>query len=70
MYINALFAYMPAWQKWTSNPILDGCQPLCCCWELNSGLLEEQLVLLSAKPSLQPALPVLITFSCPKYQHN
>jgi hypothetical protein len=24
------------------------------CWELNSGLLEEQLVLLTTEPSLQP----------------
>ena len=29
-------------------------EPLCGCWELNSGLLEEQLVLLTAESSLQP----------------
>ena len=30
------------------DPITDG------CWELNSGPLEEQSVLLIAEPSLQP----------------
>jgi hypothetical protein len=30
------------------------CEPPCGCWELNSGPLEEQLVLLTTKPSLQP----------------
>ena len=30
------------------------CEPSCCCWELNSGPLEEQSVLLTAEPSLQP----------------
>jgi hypothetical protein len=33
--------------------ITDGCKPPCGCWELNSGPLEEQLVLLSAEPSFQ-----------------
>ena len=32
-------------QKRTSHPITDGCEPPCGCWELNSGLLEEQSVL-------------------------
>jgi hypothetical protein len=34
-------------------PITDGCKPLCGGWELNSGPLEEQSVLLTAEPSLQ-----------------
>jgi hypothetical protein len=25
-----------------SDPITDGCEPPCGCWELNSGPLEEQ----------------------------
>jgi hypothetical protein len=29
----------------TSDPITDGCEPPCGCWELNSGPLEEQSVL-------------------------
>jgi hypothetical protein len=34
--------------------ITDGCEPPCGCWELNSGSLEEQSVLSTAEPSLQP----------------
>jgi hypothetical protein len=37
-----------------SDPITDGCEPPCGCWELNSGPLEEQSVLLTTEPSLQP----------------
>ena len=33
--------------------VIDGCEPPCRCQELNSGLLEEQPVLLTTKPSLQ-----------------
>jgi hypothetical protein len=36
------------------DSITDGCEPSCGCWELNSGPLEEQSVLLTAEPSLQP----------------
>jgi hypothetical protein len=32
----------------------DGCEPPCGCWDLNSGPSEEQSVLLTAGPSLQP----------------
>jgi hypothetical protein len=41
-----------------SNPITDGCEPTCSCWDLNSGPLEEQSVLLTAEPFVQP-----LTFS-------
>ena len=41
-------------QKKALDPITDGCEPPCGCWELNSGPLEEQLVLLTTEPSLQP----------------
>jgi hypothetical protein len=37
-----------------SDPITDGCEPPCGCWELNSGPLKEQSGLLPADPSLQP----------------
>jgi hypothetical protein len=43
-------------QKRASDPITDGCEPPCGCWELNSGPLEEQLVLLITEPSLQALL--------------
>jgi hypothetical protein len=44
------------------NPITDGYDLPCGCWELNSEPLEEQSVLSTAEPSLQPTsfcLPVL-----------
>ena len=41
-------------QKRSSNPVKDGCESPCDCWELNSVPLEEQLVLLTAELSLQP----------------
>jgi hypothetical protein len=42
-------------QKRSSDSITDGCEPPYCCWELNSGPLEEHLqsVLLTTEPSLQ-----------------
>jgi hypothetical protein len=33
---------------------MDGYEPSRGCWDLNSGPSEEQSVLLTAKPSLQP----------------
>jgi hypothetical protein len=33
---------------------MDGCEPPCGCWDLNSGPLEDQSVLLTAEPSHQP----------------
>ena len=43
---------VPAGQKRAPDFITDGCEPPCGCWELNSGPLEEQAVLLTAEPSL------------------
>jgi hypothetical protein len=37
-----------------SDPITDGFEPPCGCWESNSGPLEELSVLLTTEPSLQP----------------
>jgi hypothetical protein len=38
-----------------SSDTPDGCEPPCGnCWELNSGPLEEQSVLLTVEPALQP----------------
>ena len=39
-------------QKRASDLITDGWEPPCGCWELNSELLEEQSVLLTAELSL------------------
>jgi len=54
-----------AHQKRTSDPITDGCEPPCGCWELNSGPLEEQSVLLTAEPSLQPRIYISNVMSFP-----
>jgi hypothetical protein len=39
-------------QKRASDLIMDGCEPPGGFWDLNSGPLEEQLVLLTTEPSL------------------
>ena len=41
-------------QKRALDPITDVCEPPCGCWDLNSGPLKEQSVLLTPEPSLQP----------------
>ena len=38
-----------------------GCQPPYGCWELNSGPLEEQQVLLTPEPSLQPQFRAFVS---------
>ena len=43
-------------QKRAPDLVTDGCEPPCGCWDLNSGPSEEQSVLLTAEPSLQPGL--------------
>jgi hypothetical protein len=42
-------------QKRAPGLIVGGCEPPCGCQELNSGTLEEQSVLLTDEPSLQPS---------------
>ena len=42
------------------DPIVDGCEPPCGGWELNSGPLEEQSVVLTSEPSIQ--LPAHVNF--------
>ena len=49
-----LYSILPVGQKRAPDLIIGGCEPPCGCWELNSGPLEEQPVLLTAEPSLQP----------------
>jgi hypothetical protein len=44
---------LQTYQKRASDLITDGCEPPRGCWELNSGPLEEQSVLLTSEPSLQ-----------------
>jgi hypothetical protein len=49
-YIVAVFRH----QKRASYVTTDGYEPPCGCWDLNSGLPEEQLVLLPTEPFHQP----------------
>jgi hypothetical protein len=46
---------------------VDGCAPQCGCWELNSGPLEEQPVLLTAEPSLQHMRELLNVYEQEKW---
>jgi hypothetical protein len=41
-------------QKKALDLIMDGCEPPSGCWDLNSEPSEEQSVLLTTEPSLQP----------------
>ena len=51
--------------------ITDGCEPPCGCWDLNSGPLEEQSLLLTSKPSLQPnPFSFLIFYYCPEIRSH
>jgi hypothetical protein len=47
---------MPVGQKRASDLITDGCESPWGCWELNSGPLKEQSVLLTSETALQPLL--------------
>ena len=47
-------------QKRASDLIMDGCEPPCGCWDLNSGPSEEQSMLLTAEPFLQPHFSTLL----------
>jgi hypothetical protein len=55
--ISCMWVYCHCLQthhKVASGLITDDCEPPCGCWEFNSGPVEEQSVLLTAEPSLQP----------------
>lgn len=47
-------AWCPGGQKRVSDPL--GLELPSVCWELNPGPVEEQPVLLTTEPSLQPCL--------------
>ena len=53
-------SYLQTLQDMESDLVMDGCEPPCGCWELNSGPLEEQSVLLTAEPSLQPLMLTIL----------
>jgi hypothetical protein len=51
---NILPACMLVHQKGAPDLITGGCEPPCGCWDLYSGPLEKQPMLLTSEPSLQP----------------
>ena len=54
LFLSCLFIYLFYVCEYTvTDSITDGCEPPCGFWELNSGPLEEQSVLLTAEPSRQ-----------------
>lgn len=52
----------------SGTAVTDGCKPPCGCWELNSGSLEEQLMLLATEPSLQSLRLLILVYSSPSFQ--
>ncbi|CAO2611376.1 hypothetical protein LEMLEM_LOCUS15124, partial [Lemmus lemmus] len=62
---------MPVGQKRAPDPITDGCEPPYGCWELNSGPLEEQAMLLPSEPFLQPlSVIILVLGQKPTWSHT
>jgi hypothetical protein len=58
-------------EKRASDPITDGCELPCGCWELNSGPLEEQSVLFTTEPSLQHNKTSFLTnLTCDSIKHT
>jgi hypothetical protein len=55
LFIRVYCSCLQTHKKRALDPITDGCEPPRGCWELNSGSLKEQSVLLIAEPSLQPS---------------
>ena len=54
LLIYYICSVLTACQKRVPDLVTDGCEPPCGCWEMNSGSLEEQPVLLTSETSLQP----------------
>ena len=53
LFVYDVYSILSAGQKRAPGLITDGCEPPCGRWELNSGPLEEQAMLLTTEPSLQ-----------------
>ena len=58
MYFDCMHSYVHHMHAWgvgsRGTGVTDTSEPSCGCWILNPGPLEEQPVLLSTEPSLQP----------------
>ena len=53
------FAYMCVCVRVSDLEVTDSCELSCGFWDLNLGPLEEQPVLLTTEPSLQPRQYIL-----------
>jgi hypothetical protein len=53
-YMSVHCSCLQKLQKRESDLVIDGCEPPCSCWDLNSAPSEEQSVLLATESSLQP----------------
>jgi hypothetical protein len=58
-YMKVHCSCLQTLQKRASDFIMDGCEPPCGCWDLNSGPSEEQSALLTTEPSRQPYFSAL-----------
>ena len=56
--------YLHTHYKRASDPITNGYELRCGCWELNLGPLEDQPVLLTTETFLQPCLPCSYRLIC------
>ena len=56
---SVLSACVPTGQKRAPDLITDGYESPCGCWELNSGPLGEQSVLLTSEPLSSPFVSIL-----------
>jgi hypothetical protein len=54
LYLSTHCSCLQTDKKRLPDLFMDGCEPPCGCWDFNSEPLEEQSVLLTAEPSLQP----------------
>jgi hypothetical protein len=54
--------YLQTHQKRASDPITDGCEPPRGCWELNSGPLGKQSVLLTILIGIKLNLGVIFIY--------
>lgn len=57
VYFSFVYEYRQRSEEGIGSPrvgLTDGSESPCGCWEANPGLLQEQQVLLTSEPSLQP----------------
>jgi hypothetical protein len=61
LFIYCIYSILTAGQKGAPDSIIDGFEPPCRCWELNTEPLEEQPVLLTSELSLQSHLSFFLS---------